>query len=144
MPVRSRTHPKIYRSLLFLMVNTMISCLGAENFFKIWSILFAHLNVLVPFSFTVTCANPATFSNAQSSPEKYDLIRVRTGGWSEFYVAFFTAHQKHQERRVYYQTAGDATETWWLCLSAWLAQDVGCLFAIYQFSDIYTSVYVCG
>ena len=52
----------------------------------------------------VTCANPDTFSKAQRNPEQYDLIRVRTGGWSEFYIAFFTAHQKHQERRIYYHT----------------------------------------
>lgn len=53
---------------------------------------------------TVTCANPETFANAQRSPEQYDLIRVRTGGWSEFFITFFTAHQKHQERRMYYHT----------------------------------------
>jgi len=52
----------------------------------------------------VTCANPDTFAKAQRNPEQYDLIRVRTGGWSEFYIAFFTAHQKHQERRMYYHT----------------------------------------
>ena len=60
---------------------------------------------MIKLSFVlVTCADPETFANAQRSPEQYDLIRVRTGGWSEFYIAFFTAHQKHQERRMYYHT----------------------------------------
>ena len=53
----------------------------------------------------VTCSDPETFSNAQKNPEKYDLIRVRTGGWGEFFITFFTAHQKHMERRLYYHVA---------------------------------------
>lgn len=54
---------------------------------------------------TITCSDPETFSNAQKNPEKYDLIRVRTGGWGEFFITFFTAHQKHMERRLYYHMA---------------------------------------
>jgi len=63
-----------------------------------------HIFMLAFSLVIVTCANPDTFSKAQRNPEQYDLIRVRTGGWSEFYIAFFTAHQKHQERRMYYHT----------------------------------------
>lgn len=65
---------------------------------------YANLNGVGGNILTFTCADPETFANAQRSPEQYDLIRVRTGGWSEFYIAFFTAHQKHQERRMYYHT----------------------------------------
>lgn len=54
---------------------------------------------------TIICADPDTFANAQKNPEKYDLIRVRTGGWNEFYITFFTAHQKHMERRIYYHVS---------------------------------------
>ena len=40
---------------------------------------------------TITCANPETFADAAADPEKYDLVRVRMGGWSEFFVAMFPA-----------------------------------------------------
>lgn len=48
---------------------------------------------------TVTCANPETFAAACSDPEKYDLVRVRMGGWTEFFVAMFPAHQQQHRRR---------------------------------------------
>ena len=48
---------------------------------------------------TVTCANPETFANATRDPEKYDLVRVRMGGWSEFFVSMFPAHQAQHQRR---------------------------------------------
>jgi pyruvate-formate lyase len=51
---------------------------------------------------TVTCANPETFDGAMTLPEKYDLLRVRMGGWSEFYVAMFGEHQQYIKRRPYY------------------------------------------
>ncbi|ROR99009.1 Dyp-type peroxidase family [Sinobacterium caligoides] len=51
---------------------------------------------------TVTTANPETFAQAQIFPEKYDLVRVRQGGWSEFYMAMFPDHQKYISRRPYY------------------------------------------
>lgn len=38
---------------------------------------------------TITCADPETFAGATADPEKYDLLRVRMGGWSEFFVAMF-------------------------------------------------------
>ncbi|KAK2570558.1 putative dehydratase PflD [Acropora cervicornis] len=63
---------------------------------------YADGNVIGGNILTIICANPDTFANAQLNPEKYDLIRVRTGGWNEFYITFFTAHQKHLERRIYY------------------------------------------
>lgn len=48
---------------------------------------------------TITCANPSTLEGASKNPEKYDLLRVRMGGWSEFTVAMFPAHQAQHERR---------------------------------------------
>jgi len=48
---------------------------------------------------TVTCANPETFAAAARDPEKYDLLRVRMGGWSEFFVAMYPAHQDQHQRR---------------------------------------------
>jgi pyruvate-formate lyase len=51
---------------------------------------------------TVTCADPSTFEGATQSPEKYDLIRVRMGGWTEFFVAMFDFHQNSIQRRPYY------------------------------------------
>nr|QKW93937.1 4-hydroxyphenylacetate decarboxylase large subunit [Vitiosangium cumulatum] len=48
---------------------------------------------------TVTCANPETFAEASRSPEKYDVLRVRMGGWSEFFVAMFPGHQDQHQRR---------------------------------------------
>lgn len=48
---------------------------------------------------TITCANADTFAGAAKDPEKYDLLRVRMGGWSEFFVAMFPAHQEQHQRR---------------------------------------------
>lgn len=48
---------------------------------------------------TITCANPETMAGAARDPEKYDLLRVRMGGWSEFFVAMFPAHQEQHQRR---------------------------------------------
>lgn len=48
---------------------------------------------------TVTCADPDTFTAACLDPEKYDLVRVRTGGWSEFFITMFPAHQQQHRRR---------------------------------------------
>lgn len=48
---------------------------------------------------TLTCANPETFAQATQDPEKYDLLRVRMGGWSEFFVVMFPAHQAQHQRR---------------------------------------------
>ncbi|MBI5938031.1 MAG: Dyp-type peroxidase [Betaproteobacteria bacterium] len=51
---------------------------------------------------TVTTADPETYAQAQTLPEKYDLVRVRQGGWSEFYMAMFPQHQQYIIRRPYY------------------------------------------
>jgi Dyp-type peroxidase family len=48
---------------------------------------------------TITCANADTLEKATQNPEKYDLLRVRMGGWSEFFVAMFPAHQAQHQRR---------------------------------------------
>jgi pyruvate-formate lyase len=48
---------------------------------------------------TITCADPETFAAASQDPEKYDLVRVRMGGWSEYFVAMFPAHQDQHRRR---------------------------------------------
>ena len=51
---------------------------------------------------TITCADPATYAQAAELPERYDLVRVRMGGWSEFFVAMFDFHQEYIRRRPYY------------------------------------------
>jgi len=48
---------------------------------------------------TITCADPETFAQACDDPEKYDLLRARMGGWSEYFVAMFPAHQQQHRRR---------------------------------------------
>ncbi len=51
---------------------------------------------------TITCADPKTYAQAMQYPERYDLVRVRMGGWSEFFVAMFDFHQEYIRRRPYY------------------------------------------
>jgi Dyp-type peroxidase family len=51
---------------------------------------------------TITCADPSTYDGAAAFPERYDLVRTRTGGWSEFFVAVFDFHQEYFRRRPYY------------------------------------------
>jgi pyruvate-formate lyase len=48
---------------------------------------------------TFTVANPETFLRAQQDPEAYNLVRVRMGGWTEFFVSLFPEHQEHHRRR---------------------------------------------
>ena len=48
---------------------------------------------------TLTCANLQTLQAASKDPEKYGLIRVRMGGWTEFYSTMFPVHQEHHQRR---------------------------------------------
>ena len=48
---------------------------------------------------TITCADPETFERAAADPEKYDLVRARMGGWTEFFVTMFPAHQAQHQRR---------------------------------------------
>jgi Dyp-type peroxidase family len=54
---------------------------------------------------TITCADPATYAQAMQYPERYDLVRVRMGGWSEFFVAMFDFHPEYIRRRPYYAPA---------------------------------------
>lgn len=51
---------------------------------------------------TFTVADPATFLAAQKDPERYNLVRVRMGGWTEFFVALFPAHQEQHRRRPFH------------------------------------------
>lgn len=48
---------------------------------------------------TITCASPETFAEAPTRPEKYDLLRVRMGGWSEFFTSMFPDSQHQHQRR---------------------------------------------
>ena len=48
---------------------------------------------------TLTCADLHTLQEASKDPEKYGLVRVRMGGWSEFYATTFPPHQHHHQRR---------------------------------------------
>ncbi|KAI1309200.1 pyruvate formate lyase-domain-containing protein [Xylaria venustula] len=52
---------------------------------------------------TLTCADLDTYQKASEDPEKYNLVRVRMGGWTEFYPAMFPDYQEHQQRRQYFQ-----------------------------------------
>lgn len=51
---------------------------------------------------TFTVADPATLAAAQADPERYNLVRVRMGGWTEFFVALFPDHQEQHKRRPIY------------------------------------------
>ncbi|WP_172991758.1 pyruvate formate lyase family protein [Lacipirellula parvula] len=48
---------------------------------------------------TFTVCDPETFAGAQRDPEAFNLVRVRMGGWSEFFVTLFPEHQEHHRRR---------------------------------------------
>ena len=56
---------------------------------------------------TVTCASPETFEQAVKFPEAHDLVRVRMGGWSDFFIAMFPAHQQHLMRRPLFEAPGE-------------------------------------
>jgi pyruvate-formate lyase len=51
---------------------------------------------------TFTVADPQTFANAQHDPDNYNLVRVRMGGWTEFFVTLFPDHQEQHKRRPQY------------------------------------------
>lgn len=51
---------------------------------------------------TITCADPATYQLAAAQPERFELVRVRMGGWSEFFSAMFPAHQDQHARRPFF------------------------------------------
>lgn len=48
---------------------------------------------------TITVASPDTYSSAVNSPEQYNLLRVRTGGWSNFFTSVFPLSQDQHRRR---------------------------------------------
>ncbi|KAK4149204.1 pyruvate formate lyase-domain-containing protein [Chaetomidium leptoderma] len=51
---------------------------------------------------TLTCADLDTYEKSVKDPEKYNLVRVRMGGWTEFYATMFPAHQEQHQRRQYF------------------------------------------
>lgn len=51
---------------------------------------------------TFTVADPETFVAAQRDPERFNLVRVRMGGWTEFFVTLFPDHQEQHRRRPLY------------------------------------------
>lgn len=51
---------------------------------------------------TLTCADPDTYEVAATQPERYELVRVRTGGWTEFFSAMFPAHHAQHLRRPWF------------------------------------------
>ncbi|XP_078605764.1 putative dehydratase YbiW [Branchiostoma floridae x Branchiostoma japonicum] len=50
---------------------------------------------------TVTCANPETLEEASKVTDAYELVRVRQGGWTEFFITLFPVHQGQLRRRMY-------------------------------------------
>ncbi|RQO75496.1 formate acetyltransferase [Pedobacter sp. KBW06] len=48
---------------------------------------------------TITVASPDTYEEAVGSPEQYNLLRVRTGGWSNFFTSVFPLTQDQHRRR---------------------------------------------
>jgi pyruvate-formate lyase len=51
---------------------------------------------------TFTVANPETFDAALRDPQRHNLLRVRMGGWTEFFIALFPDHQSQHIRRPLY------------------------------------------
>ena len=58
---------------------------------------------------TITCVNKETLANAENEPQKFDLVRNRMGGWSNFFVAMFPEHKKQHQRRMYFGPHKDST-----------------------------------
>jgi pyruvate-formate lyase len=48
---------------------------------------------------TITVADPETMAAAQNNPDQYELVRVRMGGWTEFFITLFPTHQEQHKRR---------------------------------------------
>lgn len=51
---------------------------------------------------TITVGNPETMSSAKENPEDFNLLRVRMGGWTEFFITLFPAHKEQHRRRPIY------------------------------------------
>ncbi|KAK3683448.1 hypothetical protein B0T22DRAFT_500972 [Podospora appendiculata] len=56
---------------------------------------------------TLTCADLDTYAKASEDPERYNLVRVRMGGWTEFYATMFPAHREQHQRRQYFTPWGE-------------------------------------
>ncbi|KAI0104995.1 pyruvate formate lyase-domain-containing protein [Nemania sp. FL0031] len=52
---------------------------------------------------TLTCADLETYERASEDPEKYNLLRIRMGGWTEFFPTAFPDYQEQQKRRQYFE-----------------------------------------
>jgi len=52
---------------------------------------------------TVTTASAETLKDAELKPLDYELLRVRMGGWTEFYSVLFPEHKKQHRRRPIYK-----------------------------------------
>jgi len=63
------------------------------------------LGELGPNMMSISCADAGTMLEAQTKPERYDLVRMRMGGWSEFFVAMFPHHQEQHKRRPVLEAA---------------------------------------
>ena len=48
---------------------------------------------------SISCADRETLLKAQEYPERYDLLRLRYGGWSEFFIGMYKDHQEQHLRR---------------------------------------------
>jgi pyruvate-formate lyase len=48
---------------------------------------------------SISCGNPEVLKDAVKFPERYDLLRLRMGGWNEFFITMFPAHQEQHKRR---------------------------------------------
>ncbi|WP_299410541.1 pyruvate formate lyase family protein [uncultured Roseobacter sp.] len=57
---------------------------------------------------TVTVANHETLEAASARPDDFDLLRVRMGGWTEFYSTLFDNHKQQHRRRPLYLADGGA------------------------------------
>ena len=53
---------------------------------------------------TFTVANPETLARAAEVPDDYNLVRVRMGGWTEFFITLFPTHQNQHQRRPLFVT----------------------------------------
>jgi pyruvate-formate lyase len=51
---------------------------------------------------TVTVADPETMAAAETKPADHDLLRVRMGGWTEYFSVLFPEHKKQHRRRPLY------------------------------------------
>lgn len=70
---------------------------------------------------SVSCSDPGTLVAAQNQPDCYDLVRMRMGGWSEFFVAMFPEHQEHHKRRPSFDPdvpRSSVTGTPWMGITA--------------------------